>query len=74
MHIYNSLKLNETLRSNRYAKPFSPFFCTENFEINLEQNLFPKNHLLYFHYVIKELVYAFSSAYTAISVNVVGSK
>ena len=39
------------------------FFCTENFVINLEQNLFSRNHLLYFHYVIKELVHAFSCAY-----------
>ena len=63
MYIYKSCKLNETLRFNRYEKPFSPFFCTENFVINWEQNLFSRNHLLYFHYVIKELVHAFSCAY-----------
>ena len=56
-------KLDETLRLNRYEKPFSPFFCTENFVIYLEQNLFFRNHLLYFHYVIKELVHAYSCAY-----------
>ena len=59
MYIYKSLKLNETLRLNLYEKPF----CTENFVINLEQNLFSRNNLLYFHYVIKELVHAFSCAY-----------
>ena len=42
---------------------FRLFFCTENFVINREQNLFSRNHLLYFHYVIKELVHAFSSVY-----------
>ena len=42
---------------------FRLFFCTENFVINEEQNLFSRNHLLYFHYVIKELVHAFSCAY-----------
>ena len=65
MYIYKSLsKLNETLRLNQYGKPLSPFFLwTENFEINQEQNLFSRNRLLYFHYVIKELVYAFSCAY-----------
>ena len=42
---------------------FRLLFFTENFVINLEQNLFFRNHLLYFHYVIKELVYAFSCAY-----------
>ena len=31
--------------------------------INQEQNLFSRNHLLYFDYVIKELVHAFSCAY-----------
>ena len=63
MYIYKSLKLNETLRLSRYEKPFSPLFCTENFVIKLEQDLFSRNHLLYFHYVIKELVHAFSCAY-----------
>ena len=63
MYIYKSLKLNETLRLNRYKKPFSPFFGTENFVINREHNLFSKKHLLYCHYVIKELVHAFSCAY-----------
>ena len=48
---------------NRYEKPLSPFFCTENGVINQEQDLFSRNHLLYFHYVIKELVHAFSCAY-----------
>ena len=42
---------------------FRLFFCTENFVINLEQDLYSRNHLLYFHYVIKELVHAFSCAY-----------
>ena len=63
MYIYISLKLNETLRLNRYEKPFSPSFCTENFVINLKQNLFSRNLLLYFHYVLPELVHAFSCAY-----------
>ena len=68
MYIYKSLsKFNETLRLNRYEKSLSPLcFCTaylENFVINQEQNLFSRNHLPYFHYVIKELVHAFSSAY-----------
>ena len=36
----------------------------ENFVINQEQNLFSRNHLLYFHYVIKELVHTFSCAYS----------
>ena len=68
MYIYKSLsKFNETLRLNRYEKSLSPLcFCTahlENFVIDQEQNLFSRNHLLYFHYVIKELVHAFSSAY-----------
>ena len=31
--------------------------------MNLEQNLFSRNLLLYFHYVIKELIHAFSCAY-----------
>ena len=67
MYIYKGLsKFNETLRLNRFEKPLSPFFCTENFVINQQQNLFSKNHLLYFHYVIKELVHAFSYAYTAL--------
>ena len=39
------------------------FFGTENFVINQEQNLFSRNHLLYFHYVIKELVHALTCAY-----------
>ena len=39
------------------------FFFSENFAINQEQNLFSRNRLLYFHYVIKELVHAFSCAY-----------
>ena len=43
-YIYESLKFNETLRLNRYEKPFSPFFCTESFVINREQNLFSRNH------------------------------
>ena len=41
-------------------------FCTahlENIVVNQEQNLFPRNHLLFFHYVIKELVRGFISAY-----------
>ena len=65
MYIYKSLELNETLRLNKYEKPFSPFFFfgTENLVINRSQNLFSRNHLLYFHYVIKELVHAFSCAY-----------
>ena len=42
---------------------FAFFFCTENFVINREHNLFSRDHLLYFHYVIKELVHAFSCAY-----------
>ena len=64
MYTYKSLsKFNETLKLNRYEKPLSPFFCTENFVINQEQNLFSSNDLLYFHYVIKELVHAFSCAY-----------
>ena len=68
MYIYKSLsKLNEMLRLNRYEKPLSPLcFCTahlENFVINQEQNQFSRNHLLYFHYVIKELDHAFSCAY-----------
>ena len=64
MYICKSLsKFNETLRLNRYEKPLSPFFCTENLLINQEQNLFSRNHLLYFHYVIKELVRAFSCVY-----------
>ena len=42
---------------------FRLFFGTENFVINREHNLFSKNHLLYFDYVIKELVHAFSCAY-----------
>ena len=44
-----AVKLNETLRLNQYEKPFSPFFFTENFVISLEQNLFSRNPLLYFH-------------------------
>ena len=60
-------KFNETLRLNRYEKSLSPLcFCTahlENFVINQDQNLFSRNHLLYFQFVIKELVHAFSSAY-----------
>ena len=64
MYIYKSLsKFNETFRLNRCEKPLSLFFCTENVVINQEQNLFSRNHLLYFHYVIKELVHAFSCAY-----------
>ena len=64
MYIYKSMKLNETLRLNRYEKPFSPFFCTENFVINQEQTMFSKNHLLYFHYVIVfTMLHAFSCAY-----------
>ena len=64
MYIYKSLlKFNETLRLNLYEKPLSPFFCTENFVIYQDQNLFSRNHLLYFHYVIKESVHAFSCAY-----------
>ena len=39
------------------------FFCTENFVINQEQNLFSRNDLLYFHFVIEKLVHAFSCAY-----------
>ena len=55
MYIYKSLsKFNEGLRLNRYETPLLPFFCTENFVIYQEQNLFSRNHLLYFHYVIKE--------------------
>ena len=42
---------------------FRLFFCTDNFVINREHNLFSRNNLLYFHYVIKELVHAFSCAY-----------
>ena len=42
---------------------FHLFFCTENFVINQELNLFSRNDLLYFRYVIKELVYTFSCAY-----------
>ena len=42
---------------------FRLFFCTENFAINEEQNLFSRNYLLYFHYVLKELVHAFTCAY-----------
>ena len=42
---------------------FHFFYCTENFVINQGQNLFSRNHLLYFHYVIKELVHVFSRAY-----------
>ena len=44
-------------------------FCTAHLEnqliivINQEQNLFSRNHLLYFNYVIKELVHALSCAY-----------
>ena len=59
MYIYKGLsKFNETLRLNRYSgEPLSPLcFCIahlENLVINLEQNLFSKNDLLYFHYVIK---------------------
>ena len=57
-------EVNETLRLNWYEKPLSPFFFfLENFVINQEQNLFSRNRLLYFHYVIKELVHAFSCAY-----------
>ena len=37
--------------------------CSENFVINQEKTLFFRKHLLYFHYVIKELVHAFSCAY-----------
>ena len=59
IYIYKSLsKFNETLRLNRYEKPLSPFVINQ-----LEQNLFSRNHLLYFHYVIEELVHAFSCAY-----------
>ena len=66
MYIYKSLsKFNETLRLNRYERPLSPFlfFCTENFVINQEQNQFSRNNLLYFHFVIKKFVCAFSCAY-----------
>ena len=51
MYIYKSLsKFNKTLRLNRYEKPLSSFFvCKENFVINQEQNLFSRNHLVYFH-------------------------
>ena len=68
MYIDKSLsKFKETLRLNQYEKPLSPLcFCTahlENFGVNQEQNLFSRNYLLYFHYVIKELVHAFSCAY-----------
>ena len=60
----SSRKFNETLRLNRYGKPLSPVFLyRESVVINQEQNLFSRNHLLYFHYVIKELVHAFSCAY-----------
>ena len=71
VYIYKSLKLNERLRLNQYEKPFSPFFFfrTENFVINREQNLFSRNHLLYFRYVIKELVHAFSCAYIELWIN-----
>ena len=55
--------MNETLRLNQYETPLSSFFCSEFFVINQEQNLFSRNRLLYFHYVIKELVHAFSCAY-----------
>ena len=55
--------MNETLRLNQYEKPLSPFFLFRVFVINQEQNLFSRNRLLYFHYVIKELVHAFSCAY-----------
>ena len=59
MCIYNSLsKFNETLTLNLYEKPLSPFFV-----INQEQNLFSRNNLLYFDYVKKELIHAFSCAY-----------
>ena len=55
--------MNETLRLNQYEKPLSPFFLFRVFVINQEQNLFSRNRLLYFHYVIKKLVHAFSCAY-----------
>ena len=56
--------MNETLRLNQYENPLSSFFfCSEFFVVNQEQNLFSRNRLLYFHYVRKELVHAFSCAY-----------
>ena len=55
--------MNETLRLNQYGNHFHLFFCSEFFVINQEQNLFSRNRLLYFHYVIKELVHAFSCEY-----------
>ena len=42
---------------------FHLFFFSENFVIYQEQNLFSRDRLLYFHYVRKELVHAFSCAY-----------
>ena len=52
------VEVNVTLRLNRYD-----LFFSENFVIYQEQNLFSSNRLLYFHYVIKELVHAFSCVY-----------
>ena len=63
MYIYKSLsKFNETLRLN-HEKLISPFFLHREFVINQERNLFSRNHLLYFYYVIKELVHTFSCAF-----------
>ena len=47
----------------RACRSLMKCFCTDNFVINQEQKLFSRNHLLYFHYIIKELVHAFSCAY-----------
>ena len=56
--------MNEMVRLSQYDKPLLPFFFySEFFVINQERNLFSRDRLLYFRYVIKELVHAFSCAY-----------
>ena len=61
MYIYKSLsKFNETLRLNRNEKPL--FLYREFCDSSGTKPVFT-NRLLYFYYVIKELVHAFSCAY-----------